>query len=159
MSEIWRPCPSWPGYEASNLGNIRSVDQILVNRNGVERRWKGRVRVPHYGSEGYGILIVRGNSVKTCWMVADAFLGPRPDGAVVRHGPGGASDDRPVNLRYGTQAENIGDSVAAGTHRNVRKKTCPKGHPYDALNGTNRRCRRCHNENERQRLSRQRKAL
>lgn len=100
------------------------------------------------------MLIIRGRTVKVCWMVADAFIGARPEGMVVRHGVRGNADDSPDNLCYGTQAENIGDSVRAGTHRNVRKKTCPKGHPYDARNGANRRCRRCHAENERNRLRR-----
>ena len=154
MSEVWKPCPSWPGYEASSLGRIRSVDQVLINSLGYARNWKGRVRSPHYNSEGYAHLIIRGKTAKVCWMVADAFIGPRPEGQVVRHGPGGSSDDRPENLCYGTQAENIGDSVAAGTHRNVRKETCPNGHPYDALIGNNRRCRRCHTANEKARRAR-----
>lgn len=153
MSETWKPCPSWPGYEASDAGRIRSTDQVLVNRNGVARSWKGRVRVLTQG-DGYWMVMIRGKVVKACWLVADAFHGPRPTGKVIRHGPGGSFDDRPENLRYGTQAENIGDSVRAGTHRNVRKETCPKGHPYDARNGVNRRCKRCHAENERNRLRR-----
>lgn len=85
-------------------------------------------------------------------MVADAFIGPRPNGAVIRHLNGKANDNRPENLAYGTQAENVQDEVRHGTHVEARKTTCPKGHPYDAMNGVGRRCRQCHRENERKRL-------
>lgn len=162
MSDIeeWRPCPSWHGYEASSHGRVRSTDQVLVNKNGVRRSWRGKVRALTANSDGYWMLIVRGRTVKACWMVADAFIGPRPPGLVVRHGPGGSSDDRPCNLRYGTQSENIGDSVAAGTHRNTRKTRCPYGHPYSENAGvagrtkTWRRCLACHRNRERARRQR-----
>jgi hypothetical protein len=48
-------------------------------------------------------------------LVAEAFLGPRPQGRYVLHGPGGQADNRPCNLRYGTQKENCADKWRDGT--------------------------------------------
>jgi hypothetical protein len=48
-------------------------------------------------------------------LVLETFHGERPKGAVARHLNGDPSDDRPENLTWGTQAENIKDSVDHGT--------------------------------------------
>jgi hypothetical protein len=42
-------------------------------------------------------------------LVTRAFLGPLPAGHEVCHGPGGALDNRLVNLSYGTHAKNMGE--------------------------------------------------
>lgn len=51
---------------------------------------------------------------KVSHLVADAFIGPRPPGHVVRHGPGGSLDDHANNLQYGTVQENVDDTLRAG---------------------------------------------
>jgi hypothetical protein len=45
-------------------------------------------------------------------LVASAFLGV---GTRVLHGEGGIHDNRPVNLRYGTQYDNMQDKKRDGT--------------------------------------------
>lgn len=47
-------------------------------------------------------------------LVAEAYLGPRPRGADVRHLNGDPADDRPENLAYGSRRENAGDMVRHG---------------------------------------------
>lgn len=47
-------------------------------------------------------------------LVAEAFHGPRPVGMVVRHLNGDPSDNRPENLAYGTQAENLAERERHG---------------------------------------------
>lgn len=42
-------------------------------------------------------------------LVAEAFVGPRPDGAVLRHGEKGRLCNEVSNLSYGTQAQNMGE--------------------------------------------------
>ncbi len=56
-------------------------------------------------------------------LVADAFLGPRPPGHVVRHGPAGPADPSVWNLSYGTMRENMHDKLRDGTFR--RGSTAP----------------------------------
>jgi hypothetical protein len=41
-------------------------------------------------------------------LVASAFIGPRPDGYVVCHGPKGKTDNSVSNISYGSQSKNVG---------------------------------------------------
>lgn len=80
-------------------------------------------------------------------LVAEAFLGPRPDGMQTRHLNGNAIDNRAENLRYGTARENALDSVQHGTHPQSSKAACPQGHTYNEANTRvyrdRRHCRTC----------------
>lgn len=149
--EKWLPCVGFAGYEVSDQGRVRGVDRVLVDKTGRRRNWKGRIRVATPDDQGYLHLTLNGRTAYVHKLVLDAFVGPRPDGQVRLHGPAGNSVNALSNLRYGTQGENIQQSVEEGNHRNTRKATCPKGHPYDGKNGPNRRCKTCHAANERNR--------
>jgi len=48
-------------------------------------------------------------------LVAEAFIGPRPNGMVVRHGPKGRGCNEVSNLSYGTQSQNMYDRWRDGT--------------------------------------------
>lgn len=53
-------------------------------------------------------------------LIAEAFIGPRPEGQVVRHLNDVPTDNRPENLAYGTYQENEMDKYrnrAAGGAR------------------------------------------
>lgn len=122
----WRPVPSFPGYEASNAGEIRS--QIP---------WKGtplpRTLRKHRNPDGYEVVRPRNPNGKNVTvtvhrMVAEAFHGPRPDGLMVRHLNGDKADNRPDNLRYGTRSENGMDAVRHGVHFPARLTVCQRGH-------------------------------
>ena len=153
LPEVWKPIPNKGGYEASCCGEVRSVDQVLVNRFGIRRQWKGTVLVGSVNDDGYRHVIIRGRTIKVASLVAQTFHGPKPAGLVVRHRNGDNSDDSAGNLLYGTQSQNILDSVQHGTHPNARKTHCPNGHEYSEENthlykSGHRRCRTCHRERE-----------
>jgi hypothetical protein len=59
-------------------------------------------------------------------LVAEAFLGPRPKGLLVLHGDGNAKNNCVDNLRYGTQRDNMRDSVLHGTRPRGRAHKCAK---------------------------------
>lgn len=65
-----------------------------------------------------GLGSVNGNprTVRVCHVVAAAFIGPRPEGLVVAHGPKGKLCDEASNLSYKTQAGNIADKLRDDTH-------------------------------------------
>ena len=102
--EYWLPVPCWEGlYEVSSHGRLRRGGRII----------KGCTN-----AAGYQNVILRGRGNRsTCIhiLVAEAFIGPRPDGMVVRHGENGASDNSVGNLSYGTQKQNIHDKKRDGT--------------------------------------------
>lgn len=104
-AEEWRPIMVVPGYEVSNFARVRhsekgTIKGAPVARNGyrVVNLWrnnKGRVHTVHS-------------------LVAEAFLGPRPEGWSVNHIDGDRLNNLPSNLEYMTLADNSRDQAAAG---------------------------------------------
>jgi hypothetical protein len=111
----------WEGlYEISDQGRVKSLDRVVMRSNGNPQRWKERILKP--GPSTYGHLFVSlhkngaGRSRSVHSLVAEAFIGPRPDGLQVCHGEGGKLDNSLANLRYATPVENHADRLRDGTH-------------------------------------------
>lgn len=102
MNEIWRAIPDYPGYEASNLGNIRSV-----LRPGKEPR----VLHQYDDKRGYLILgVVKDGkrfSPKVHRLVAGAFLPDYSNTLQVNHINGIKTDNRVCNLEMVTRLQNM----------------------------------------------------
>lgn len=143
--EEWRPIPGWPGYEVSNLGRLYSVKRPRVQRS-------GRILRTQAMPSGYRTAAMwrdgRQSTVTVHSLVLAAFVGPRPNGLVIRHLDGEPSNNRADNLAYGTYAENAQDMLRHGRNPNAAKTHCKHGHPFDEENtyvaprGT-RECRTC----------------
>jgi hypothetical protein len=143
VQEVWRPVVGFPDYEVSNLGRVMSY-----------RRGRPRVLAPTPTNAGYHCVRMSRDgegqrAILLHRVVAEAFMGPRPEGMVVMHVDNDKLNNARANLRYGTQKQNTRDFVATGQHHCSKKTHCPQGHPYDAENtyvvpsrGT-RRCRAC----------------
>lgn len=139
MTEQWRPIPGFDGYEASDLGRIRSVDRLIHHRNGRQQFRRGLIRrdEPHPQSDHRLIKLRKDGAAVTCSvhaLVMLAFVGPCPEGMEVCHENGTANDNRLVNLRYDTVSANRLDSVRHGTHNMTRKTHCKWGHAFDEAN-------------------------
>jgi hypothetical protein len=111
----WRPVPGYPGYEVSQWGGVRS----WRNQRG-QRRTEPKALERHVNDGGYHIVYLcrdgdspRGYRVHR--LVAEAFIGPRPDGYDVCHNNGVRNDNYFLNLRYDTRAGNFADMLAHGT--------------------------------------------
>lgn len=134
VDEIWKDVPGFEGmYEVSNLGRVRSLPHLVRGRckNGTEflRMSPGRVLRPgaQKKSGHLSVAIGRGNSRLVHQLVLEAFVGPRPKakpGSLidVLHINGDPTDNRLVNLKYGTRGENIKQDYDTG----VRKVTPEK---------------------------------
>lgn len=123
--EIWKPIPNYGGYyEASSLGNIRSVERIVngfsakAGRPATLKR-KSKVLKQHKVGRGYlsVCIAVDGNigTVRVHKLVMLAFVGPCPTGMQICHNNGNPSDNRIQNLRYDTPKNNQMDRDAHGT--------------------------------------------
>jgi phage FluMu protein Com len=87
--------------------------------------------------------------MKVHWLVARAFLGPRPDGMEIRHLDGDYQNCTASNLLYGTKSENALDAVQHGTHRETRKVRCPAcGGEYAKSSLGKRVCPACQQKNK-----------
>ena len=143
--ETWLPVVGCEGlYEVSDIGNVRRVGGTH-NLKATGAGWKRSYLSLHLG---------RANTVYVHALVAEAFVGPRPEGAVCRHLNGNSRDNRPENLAWGTQAENIQDMHRHGTYVNARSNQteCKRGHTLSGGNlmlgrsNGQRRCKACHYE-------------
>jgi hypothetical protein len=115
MVEEWRWVPGFERrYEVSNLGQVRSYMQ--------PGRWGKLLSEPRLlkpvvdPQTGYPrVQLGRGVRRAIHSLVAEAFIGPRPEGRQVRHLDGNRGNPHLVNLAYGTQAENEEDKNLHGT--------------------------------------------
>ena len=125
--EEWRPVVGYEGqYEVSNMGRVRSLDRVIVRKNGRQQTLKGKILHPTHASKGsrdhsvvhYVHVNLRRNGVgRIGWvhtLVAQAFLGPRPEGHDVMHVNGVRDDNRVSNLQYGSRAMNNISSYSYG---------------------------------------------
>lgn len=118
-AEIWKVIPGWEGYyEASSHGRVRSLPRVVNHPRSWKLTIKSRIlrSQPHY--HGYRMVPLSregSREIRTIHsLVAEAFLGPCPDGQEVRHLDGIADNCRVGNLKYGTKLENCADMIRHG---------------------------------------------
>lgn len=103
-----KPITGAPGYFVSDDGLVIS-----------EKRGSPRILAHYPDKDGYlrVVLMVDGRRVNrtVASLVAQEFIGPRPEGQEVRHWNGVRTDNRLGNLSYGTSRENKEDARRHGT--------------------------------------------
>lgn len=133
MSERWRAVVAFEGiYEVSDLGRVRSIDRVIVRRDGQRQPITGRVLRPYIDPKyGHHQVDLRAGGVRRLasvhQLVLEAFVGPRPSGMEACHNSGDALDNRASNLRWDTHAENMRDMARHGTRRDSSGR-CANGH-------------------------------
>lgn len=119
--EIWKSIPGYNGYEASNLGHVRSLERVLILRNRwgdlKPRRYRGRLLKQAINSFGYKCVKLGWHAEKeeVHRLVLLAFRGARPPRHECAHWDGDPANNNLKNLRYATKSENYQDSVRHGT--------------------------------------------
>ncbi len=119
---MWKSVEGCAAYEVSDDGRVRSYYRRSYGGNPGARWVIGdvpRILSVCIGTTGYRQVVLRRDdgkwTVKISVLVAAAFIGQRPRGHVVRHGPGGQLDDSVGNLSYGTPRANANDRWRDGT--------------------------------------------
>lgn len=114
-AEIWKEVPSKPGVMASSWGRIKLPMRVACMPNGGTREYHPK---PVYGVKTkasktarhvyMGVSAKHFGNMKVHRLVCEAFHGPAPvDKKVVIHIDEDATNNRPENLRWGTQKENL----------------------------------------------------
>lgn len=104
--EIWKNIPDHSGYQASNLGRIKSLSKAVNTRNGFritnERILKLYTKPSRYQSVDLG----RGNTRSIHRLVAMSFLDNPKNKPCVNHIDGNPSNNKLQNLEWVTYSEN-----------------------------------------------------
>ena len=105
--EMWRLVPSLPGLMASSHGRLMVAPYLApVSRGAGERQYGGEPTSGQWDGNRF-VYFFRGKTYKVHRLVCEAFNGPPFDGAVCMHMDEDARNNRPSNLKWGTQKENL----------------------------------------------------
>jgi hypothetical protein len=137
--ERWVPIPGYEEHsEVSDLGRVRSIDRVLTWKNGRRVRHRGRYLKLCLSNSGYFYVHLtvarKGKSKFIHSLVLEAFIGPRPEGMEGCHNNGDRLDNRRVNLRWDTHAENVRDTARHGRDAKRNRTHCPRSHLLSAPN-------------------------
>lgn len=98
MTEEWRPVVGHLGeYAVSNLGRVMAMSFYRSGLPGIMSQSLVR---------GYPRVSLKGRSIVVHKLVAEAFLGLRPDGMTINHIDGCKMNNAASNLEYVTPSEN-----------------------------------------------------
>jgi hypothetical protein len=124
MAEEWRDIPGWEGlYQASSLGNIRSLERTIDHGRG-KRKLRSVVLAQDCSCARYRqVKLTSGPRRQTRTvhsLVCAAFHGDRPDEMVAAHLDGDGANNAASNLKWVTQMENVRHSKIHGTFSDWR---------------------------------------
>lgn len=115
--EVWKEIPGFEGYfSVSNHGRVRSEDRTVPHARHGKVSYKGNIKKltpSRRGREGKPLTLVvslgkehKNKSFNVHVLIAEAFLGERPDGLVIDHIDGDPTNNHVDNLEYVTYQEN-----------------------------------------------------
>lgn len=126
--EVWKAIPSLQEYIASSHGRVMRLPWGARMPHGGMKTYGGE---PHFGvwspTDNRYILRYRGKTYKIARLVCEAFHGPAPAGRpVCMHLDEDSRNNRPGNLAWGTQRENLNAPGYLARLSEMRRKSHAK---------------------------------
>lgn len=124
MEEIWKKIPNHEYYEVSNLGSVRSIDRVVIEKSGKKRLCKGRILKLRDNGQGYKKLVYKdalSGEEYVHRLVARLFIPNPMNKPCVNHIDNNPSNNSVKNLEWVTKQENTNWMIKQG--RAVRTKT------------------------------------
>ena len=114
QKEIWKDIPNYEGiYQVSSFGRVKSLEIKNLNKLGVERTLKEKIRKTPQNKRGYKSVMLRKNGKYTSFpvhkLVAIVFLNHKPCGMklVVDHIDNDNTNNKVENLQVISNRENV----------------------------------------------------
>lgn len=105
--ELWRRSPSEPDLLVSSQGKVMVAPYERSMPYG-GKRWYGGVPTTGQWDGNRYVYSRKGHkTLKVARLVCEAFNGPPDPGQVAMHEDEDASNNKPGNLRWGTQKQNL----------------------------------------------------
>ena len=104
--EIWKPVKGYENYyEVSNMGNVRSLDRIIIKKNGVLYKRKGKLLKPQQNATNkfLQVMLFLHCSIKLHYvhrLVANAFCQNPNNFKTVTHLDGNPTNNKAENLNF-----------------------------------------------------------
>lgn len=130
QEEIWKPIKIHSGYEVSSLGRVRSLPRNVIRQGYKDYPIKGRIIKQSLNTSGYPSFTIqvdkRQKTMRVHCLVAEAFLGERPEGMTVSHIDGNSQNNNIDNLCYESLKDNCGrgkryNRLSEDTKRYIRQ--------------------------------------
>lgn len=120
MKEIWKDIEGFEGlYQVSNLGRVKALERVTMRKDGRKLPCQEKILKNETNNCGYYRVTLHKEGKKTRKfvhvLVAEHFIGKRPEKYVVNHIDEIKTNNHAVNLEYITPKENNNH----GTH-NIR---------------------------------------
>ena len=135
--EIWKSLDfvGYPDYEVSNMGQIRSLDRIIITSDGRTYKFKGRILKPTKDKDGYLQISIRKDKkekkIKAHRLIAFAFI-PNPNNLPQINHKNEIKDDNRVenlewcdnyyNSHYGTKLQRQREKMKGFKHTEESKQ-------------------------------------
>lgn len=120
MQEIWKEVKGYEGiYEVSNLGKIKSLERVIVCKNGTTRTVKSKILHPKKSNSGYLEVNLINKMKYVHRLVATAFIPNIENKPTVNHKDENKTNNKATNLEWMTDYENV--NYGTGKQRRVEK--------------------------------------
>ena len=138
MKEEWKPIKGYETrYEVSNLGNVRSIDRVILQKDShggmMMKTYKGKPVVQTDNGYGYSIVRLVNFGKKNFYvhrLVAEAFVDNPFGYDVVNHLDFNKKNNNADNLEWTTAAENVKYSAHRMRHPRTKCKKTNTGEKY-----------------------------
>ena len=109
--EIWKPIKGYEGlYEISNFGNVRSLDRVIICKDGRRFPFKGKPKTVYMNRNGYlQVNLHKGNKLRhkeIHRLIAESFIENENNLPVVNHIDENRSNNDISNLEWCTEEHN-----------------------------------------------------